>query len=40
CYGADDILWSHRFVDIVRQTSQGHQYVDYTHFHRATPIEQ
>ncbi|MEM8719818.1 MAG: ion channel [Cyanobacteria bacterium P01_G01_bin.39] len=40
CYGADDILWSHRFVDIVRQTPQGHQYVDYTHFHRATPVEQ
>ncbi|MEM8831526.1 MAG: ion channel [Cyanobacteria bacterium P01_G01_bin.19] len=38
-YSAEDILWSHRFADIIQQTPQGHQYIDYTHFHQATPIE-
>ena len=37
-YSAKDILWSHRFADIIQQTSQGHQYIDYTHFHHAMPI--
>ena len=38
-YSASDILWSHRFADIIYQTSEGHQYIDYTYFHHATPID-
>ncbi|MEO1006335.1 MAG: ion channel [Cyanobacteria bacterium J06638_38] len=38
-YSAEDILWSHRFADIIHQTPQGDHYVDYTHFHHATPID-
>ncbi|MEL6494214.1 MAG: ion channel [Cyanobacteria bacterium J06623_7] len=38
-YSAADIRWSHRFADIIRQTSEGHQYVDYTYFHHAIPVE-
>ena len=37
-YSANDILWSHRFADIIHQTSEGHQYIDYTYFHHAFPI--
>lgn len=36
-YGADDILWNHRFVDIMHQTPDGHRYVDYQHFHDVLP---
>ena len=38
-YSANDILWSHRFADIIHQTPQGHQYIDYTYFHHAIPID-
>ena len=37
-YSANDILWSHRFADIIHQTTEGHQYIDYTYFHQAIPI--
>ena len=37
-YSANDILWSHRFEDIIQQTPEGHQYIDYTHFHHAHPV--
>ena len=37
-YSADDILWSHRFADIIQQTPEGHRYIDYTHFHHASPV--
>ncbi|WP_144864119.1 ion channel [Hyella patelloides] len=40
CYSANEILWSHRFADIVHQTPEGHHYIDYTHFHNATPVGQ
>lgn len=36
-YGAKEILWSRRFVDIVHNTPEGHRYVDYTHFHEVAP---
>ncbi len=39
-YSANDILWSHRFADIIHQTSEGHQYIDYSHFHQAVPLNQ
>jgi len=38
-YSADDIIWSYRFADIIRQASDGSQYIDYTYFHQATPVE-
>ena len=38
-YSAGDILWSHRFADIIYQTSAGHQYIDYTYFHQAIPVD-
>ena len=39
CYSANDILWSHHFADIIHQTAEGHQYVDYKHFHKAIPLQ-
>lgn len=39
CYGANDILWSHRFADMIHQTPEGHHYLDYTSFHHAIPVE-
>ena len=38
-YSADDIKWSHRFADIFIQTPEGHQYIDYTYFHKALPVD-
>ncbi|MBR8837172.1 MAG: ATP-sensitive inward rectifier potassium channel 10 [Stigonema ocellatum SAG 48.90 = DSM 106950] len=32
-YAAHDILWNHRFVDILHQTPDGHRYIDYNNFH-------
>jgi inward rectifier potassium channel len=32
-YGADDIRWNTRFVDIMRLWGDGRRTVDYTHFH-------
>ncbi|MGF1588060.1 MAG: ion channel [Pleurocapsa sp.] len=37
-YGANDILWHHRFVDVIHPTPEGHFYVDYSNFHDAIPI--
>ena len=39
-YSAKDILWSYRFADIIHQTPEGSQYIDYTYFHQAIPINQ
>lgn len=36
-YGANDILWQHRFADVIHHTPQGHLYVDYSDFHKAIP---
>ncbi|AFZ26228.1 Inward rectifier potassium channel [Cylindrospermum stagnale PCC 7417] len=38
-YGADEILWNKRFVDIMHQTPDGHRYVDYQHFHEVLPLD-
>lgn len=39
-YAASNILWGHRFVDIIHQTADGHQYIDFSCFHDAIPVEQ
>jgi inward rectifier potassium channel len=39
-YGANDILWNRRFVDIMHHTSDGHRYVDYKHFHDVLPVDE
>ncbi|MBU7582332.1 MAG: ATP-sensitive inward rectifier potassium channel 10 [Nostoc sp. TH1S01] len=38
-YGTNEILWNHRFVDILHHTSDGHRYIDYNHFHDVQPLE-
>ncbi|MBD2457202.1 ATP-sensitive inward rectifier potassium channel 10 [Nostoc sp. FACHB-87] len=38
-YGTNEILWNHRFVDILHHTSDGHRYIDYNHFHDVLPLE-
>jgi len=37
-YGADDIVWGHRFVDVLSVTPRGHRVVDLTRFHHTEPI--
>lgn len=39
-YAASDILWSHRFVDIIERTPEGHQYVDFARFHETILVEE
>ncbi len=40
-YHASDILWSHRFVDVITHTSDdSHRYVDYNYFHDVVPLEE
>ncbi|MBE9206264.1 ATP-sensitive inward rectifier potassium channel 10 [Nostoc sp. LEGE 06077] len=38
-YGTNEILWNHRFVDILHHTSDGNRYIDYNHFHDVLPLE-
>lgn len=38
-YLADEILWNHRFADILHLDSNGHSYVDYPHFHTTLPAQ-
>ena len=38
-YGANEILWQHRFADVIHHTPQGHFYVDYSNFDRAIPLD-
>ena len=37
-YDADDILWQHRFADVIHPTPEGHFYIDYSNFHQAIPL--
>lgn len=37
-YAPQDLLWNYRFVDIFHTTSEGHRYMDYTHFHATEPL--
>lgn len=39
-FNAEDILWNYRLVDIIHDTAGGDRYIDFTHFHEATPVEQ
>lgn len=36
-YVASEILWHHRFVDILLRKSDGRRYIDYNHFHEVMP---
>ncbi len=38
-YGANDILWNSRFVDIIHHTADGNRYIDYKHFHDIQPLD-
>jgi inward rectifier potassium channel len=38
-FNAADILWNHRFIDILSQTADGRRLIDYNHFHQAEPIQ-
>lgn len=35
-YGARDLRWNHKFIDIFYETADGHRYIDYRHFHNVT----
>jgi inward rectifier potassium channel len=37
-YGPDDLVWGHRFVDVLSMTPQGMRMVDLTKFHDTEPI--
>jgi len=37
-YTPDDILWNHRFVDVLSVTAHGRRVVDLTRFHDTSPI--
>lgn len=37
-YGADDIVWNRRFVDVLSLTPQGRRVVDLTRFHDTDPV--
>ena len=37
-YGANQILWNYKFVNIIHNTPDGHRYFDYTHFHDVLPV--
>jgi inward rectifier potassium channel len=34
-YQAHEILWDHRFIDIIHETQWGDRYIDLSHFHDA-----
>lgn len=36
-YGADRLLWNHRFADMIRDAPNGNRYIDFDCFHRANP---
>jgi inward rectifier potassium channel len=38
-FAHSDILWAHRFTDIVYKSPNGDRYLDYTNFHQALPLE-
>ena len=38
-YAATDILWGHRFSEIIHQTPEGHHFIDFTHFNDTKPLE-
>jgi inward rectifier potassium channel len=38
-FSHSEILWDHRFTDIVYKSPNGDRYLDYTHFHQVIPLE-
>jgi len=38
-YSAQEILWNHRFVDMLTIEPNGDRYLDYQYFHSVSPIE-
>jgi inward rectifier potassium channel len=38
-FSPSEILWDHRFIDMVYKSPNGDRYLDYTHFHEAIPLE-
>jgi inward rectifier potassium channel len=38
-FSPNEILWDHRFVDMVYKSPNGDRYLDYTHFNEAIPLE-
>ncbi|MBG1265821.1 ion channel [Nostoc sp. WHI] len=39
-YGANEILWNNRFVDIIHHAPDGHRYIDYNYFHDVLPHDE
>ncbi|MEH1842462.1 MAG: ion channel [Nostoc sp.] len=39
-YGANEILWNNRFVDIFHHTPSGDRYIDYNRFHDVLPLDE
>jgi inward rectifier potassium channel len=39
-YAAQDIMWNHRFVDIVSNSGRGDRCIDYKYFHDVLPLEE
>ncbi|MEP0916084.1 ion channel [Leptolyngbya sp. DQ-M1] len=37
-YVPQEILWNHRFIDLVHRTPEGHRFIDYKTFHDTEPI--
>ena len=37
-YAPDDIVWNHRFVDVLSVSPQGRRVVDLNRFHDTCPI--
>jgi inward rectifier potassium channel len=38
-FAPQEILWNHRFTDMVYKSPNGDRYIDYTNFHQALPVE-
>ncbi|WP_017653517.1 ion channel [Fortiea contorta] len=39
-YGAMEILWNYRFVNILHHTDDGHRYIDYQYFHEILSLDE
>ena len=37
-YAAHEVLWHHRFLDIICQTPNGNRYIDFAFFHAVEPL--
>lgn len=38
-YTAQELLWNHRFIDLMHEAPNGDRYIDYNHFHDVTAAE-